>query len=308
MSGNQPRVQPNQQPTMPAVRQESPLALPGGRAFMPSIEQWNQIKEMGKAAFTSGMLPSGIKTPEAAAIIGLKAYELGIPLMEGFAHIHVINGKPTISREMMQTLVTQNIPGAMIEILESTDKICKAQGTRPKHKPMVLSFSIEDAKRAGLLAKPGPWQQYPAAMLLNRAVSALCRAYFPDGLRGCSYTPEELEPAIETTGRRIQHDNPQPDPPSEPEKAQPPGTPDIDTLHESPAGPQISKRFAEMSAVLDPTKWPNGTVLKYCEQQFQVSKFSELSDNKWKLLLAVVKNSNAHAALGEFAMQGDARV
>jgi hypothetical protein len=193
---------------LPAQRRDvAPMEIAGGRLFMPSPAQWEQLRELATAAHKSGMLPTSIRNPEAAAIVALKGYELGLTFMEAFAHIHVINGKPTISREMMETLVLQNIPGAAIEFVELRDPAGKflgmrAEGRRPNRKPASWTFTLEDAARANLLGKD-VWKQYPQAMCLNRAISALCRAYFPDGLRGCSYTPEELEPAIETTGRTI---------------------------------------------------------------------------------------------------------
>lgn len=223
-----PMTNPNQ--NLPTNRTEvSSLQLAGGRMFMPTPQQWNQMREMGAAAFKSGMLPQGIKSAEGAAIVALKAYELGIPLMEGYAHIHVINGKPGLSREMMQTLIYQNIPGARIEILESTNKLARVKGTRPVHGSMTVEFTWEDAIKAQLTSK-SIWQQYPKAMLLNRAMTALFRAHFPDGLRGCSYTPEELESSIETTGRTIEADTVPAS--TEPEKA-----PDPAPKEPAPAAP-----------------------------------------------------------------------
>ena len=53
------------------------------------------------------------------------------------------------------------------------------------------TFSIADAKRAGLWSKDGPWQTYPARMLGWRALGFAARAAFPDVLKGLR-TVEEL--------------------------------------------------------------------------------------------------------------------
>lgn len=200
-------------PANPSRNPQTGVATPtpAARQFMPAPEQWAQIKEMGLAAFKSGMLPGAIRSGEAAAIVALKAFELGIPLMEGYAHIHVIDGKPTLSREMMQTLVMQNISGAKIEVLETNDKRAVVRGSRPGIQHLTITFTIEDAQRAQLMGKDN-WKKYPAAMLLNRASTTLFRAYFPDGLRGVSYTAEELEPSIPTTGRHVEQSEPIPEP------------------------------------------------------------------------------------------------
>jgi hypothetical protein len=49
---------------------------------------------------------------------------------------------------------------------------------------------MEDAKRAGLAGKQGPWQQYPKRMLQMRARAFALRDVFPDVLRGV-YVAEE---------------------------------------------------------------------------------------------------------------------
>jgi hypothetical protein len=57
-------------------------------------------------------------------------------------------------------------------------------------KPVILSYTIEDAKIAGLLTKEN-WQKNPAAMLRARAKTNLARAVYGDVLAGL-YTKDEL--------------------------------------------------------------------------------------------------------------------
>ncbi len=58
-----------------------------------------------------------------------------------------------------------------------------------------VSFTIQDAKTAGLLDKKGSsWSRYPADMLWARAVSRLARVAFPDVLTIHAYTPQDLDP------------------------------------------------------------------------------------------------------------------
>ena len=54
------------------------------------------------------------------------------------------------------------------------------------------SFSIEQAKRAGLWGRQGPWSQYSERMLQMRARGFCVRNAFPDALKGC-YIKEEME-------------------------------------------------------------------------------------------------------------------
>lgn len=185
---------------------------PQTAVYIPSVADWDFMLKWGERAVRSGMLPSAIRTPEAAAIIVLKGRELGIPFMTAIANVHVINGKPSMSAELIQGLARKNLPSLVMNILESDSKIAKIEFIREKGaKPFIQSFSWEDAERAKLTNKD-VWKQYPAAMLWSRCVTAGLRKVCPEALMGVSYTPEELganvdqdgNVVIETTGRKVE--------------------------------------------------------------------------------------------------------
>jgi hypothetical protein len=178
---------------------------------LPSKQEWDYIKEICLTAIKSGLLPTSVKTPEAAAIIALKSREMGISLMDGFSNIFVIGGKAGYSAELIESQARKNYPGLVFNILKTTNDHCTVEGCRPERGsiPLKLTFSIEDAKRAELLSNPS-WRKYPAAMLRARATTECLRALRVT--RG-SYTPEELGAnvnedgsVIDTTGRRISDD------------------------------------------------------------------------------------------------------
>ena len=52
------------------------------------------------------------------------------------------------------------------------------------------TFSAEDAKRAGLAGKSGPWTQYPDRMMQLRARAFALRDTFADKLRGINVREE----------------------------------------------------------------------------------------------------------------------
>jgi hypothetical protein len=58
--------------------------------------------------------------------------------------------------------------------------------------PVTVKFSVEDAKRAGLWGKTGPWQAYPKRMMQMRARGFALRDAFPDVLKGL-ITAEEAQ-------------------------------------------------------------------------------------------------------------------
>jgi hypothetical protein len=60
---------------------------------------------------------------------------------------------------------------------------CELKRTNLKD-PITRTFTSDDAKRAGLWQKPGPWSQYPKRMLTIRARAFALRDAFPDILAG----------------------------------------------------------------------------------------------------------------------------
>jgi len=83
--------------------------------------------------------------------------------------------------------------------------VCQAK-RRGYAKPTIATFSVADAKKAGLWGKSGPWQQYPKRMLQLRARGFALRDAFPDVLRGLvtaeeaqDYSTPEPTPAVTVT-------------------------------------------------------------------------------------------------------------
>lgn len=170
---------------------------------MPTVQEFQTMKDLGNMAVKSGFLPTSIKTPEQAVIIMLKGRELGIPPMQAFSSIAVVNGKPTMSAELMLSMIFKNVTGAIVDFVTTDEKECVIEAKRPNGKRTRFKFSMEDAKRANLVGK-GPWVTYPAAMLRARCISAMARAMFPDALSGVVYTAEELGAEVDDDGMIIE--------------------------------------------------------------------------------------------------------
>lgn len=159
---------------------------------------WNALREQAKAIVTSGFLPKAINTPEKAITIMLAGRELGIGPMQAIRSIHVIDGKPVLSADLMAGLVHQRVRGALLRVVESTNEICTIDAARPGQEPTRFEFSIEDAKAAGLTGKDN-WKKYPRAMLRARCIAEAARAVFPDAVAG-AYVEDELQPIVDPNG------------------------------------------------------------------------------------------------------------
>ena len=58
--------------------------------------------------------------------------------------------------------------------------------------PIELTYTILEAREAGLIKDGSGWKKSPADMLVARASSKLARLVYPDILHGI-YAPEELD-------------------------------------------------------------------------------------------------------------------
>lgn len=166
----------------------------------PTAQEFQTMKDLGEMAVKSGFLPTSIKTSEQAIIIMLKGKEIGIPPMQAFSSIAVVSGKPTMSAELMLSMIYRNVSGAIVDFIKTDSSECVIEAKRPNGKRTKFSFTMKDAETAGLTEKPGPWKQYPAAMLRARCISSMARAMFPDALSGIVYTPEELGAEVDGDG------------------------------------------------------------------------------------------------------------
>ena len=109
--------------------------------------------------------------------------ELGLQPMQAMQSIAVINGRPSLWGDAMLALVKAH--PAFEWIKEECDGNVATCTIKRRGEPEVVqSFSLEEAKRAGLTGKSGPWAQYPKRMLQMRARGFALRDAFPDALRG----------------------------------------------------------------------------------------------------------------------------
>jgi hypothetical protein len=169
--------------------------------LLPSKAVWTHWKAQGQELIKSGFLPDAIKTPEQFLAIVLKGRECGVPPMQACSHINIIKGKPTMSAELMLSQILKNCPTAKIWFPVRSDECVEVRCIRAGRENS-FRYSIQDAKRAGLLNKSS-WQMYPRAMLHARVVSEMARSVFPDCINGISYTPEELGAEVNDDGEVV---------------------------------------------------------------------------------------------------------
>lgn len=153
------------------------------------VRSVDDLIRLGATLLKSGLLPTTIKTPEAATAIILKGSELGIGAMEALSSINVILGKPTTSPQLMLALARRTKELEDIKIEDDGSK-CVVTIKRKGQTPVTTSFSMEDAKAMNLSGKDN-WNKQPKVMRQWRALAANLRLTFPDAISGL-FTHEEM--------------------------------------------------------------------------------------------------------------------
>lgn len=124
----------------------------------------------------------------------LFAREIGIsPMTALFGGLNNIQGKVEISPRLMNTMIRK--AGHRLNILECTDSICRIKGTRNDSKEdYTCSYTLDEAKKAGLVRSGSGWEKYASDMLFARCLSRLARRLFADVISS-SYVEGELSDA-----------------------------------------------------------------------------------------------------------------
>lgn len=154
--------------------------------------QWQMIEAIAPAMHKSHLF--GVTGPDQAAAIMLKGYELGLTLTASFEFVAVIKGKPALVPRGALALIQQSNELAELEVEDLTnDKgpvACRVRMKRMNGFEYEITFSIEDAKRAGLVKPDSGWEKYPANMLRWRAIGFCADVVFPDVIGGMKRADE----------------------------------------------------------------------------------------------------------------------
>ena len=152
--------------------------------FNVSVNNMNEAMQMATMISNSQLAPQAYKgKPDDTLVAMMMGNELGLNPMQSIQNIAVINGKPSIYGDALLALVKASpLCEYVVETCDGEKATCKA---KRKGQPEVVStFSVDDAKRAKLWGKMGPWSAYPSRMLQMRARGFAIRDAFPDILQG----------------------------------------------------------------------------------------------------------------------------
>jgi hypothetical protein len=151
------------------------------------ISSLDDLARFAKMSYESGMFRD-IKAVTQAAVKAQVAMELGISPMLGLTAIHIVEGRPTLSAQMLAALMKR--AGYSWRIVTHTEAECRLEIRFNGESLGESGFTVEEAKSAGLLGKAN-WTKHRRDMLFARAISRAARWFAPEVALGV-YTPDEM--------------------------------------------------------------------------------------------------------------------
>jgi hypothetical protein len=159
-------------------------------AFDLSPQTFDQAMKFSQMLADSELVPKDFRGKPGNCLIAMQwGSELGLKPLQALSNIAVVNGRAALWGDAVIALVRSS---PLCEYVQESDDgytaTCRAK--RRGEPEQVVTFSMDDAKQAGLAGKQGPWTQYPKRMRQMRARAFALRDVFPDVLRGMPVAEE----------------------------------------------------------------------------------------------------------------------
>jgi hypothetical protein len=143
----------------------------------------------------SRLAPPAYRTEQQLVIVWATAAELGLSPMQAVSGMTIINNKVGIMGDLALAMVEGS--GLLTQKSvsyegEGDELVCKVSLRRKKRQAETYSFSVAEAKQAGIYERSSVWKSYPKRMCYYRALGFGLRDEFSDVLKGIK-TVEELQ-------------------------------------------------------------------------------------------------------------------
>jgi len=249
-----------------------------------------EIQNMGDAFSKSGMFPD-IKSASQAIVKIQAGAEMGLPPFYAMSKIYIVQGRLMVGAEALGAMVKRS--GRYdYRVFLLNDNACELIFTDGGKETYLSKFTIEDARKAGLIKPGSGWEKFPRAMLMSKALSQGARIVCPHVISG-AYTPEDfgysINPETEQIETQVEIEAPKSN--LLPESAQ--VVPAIST----PSSPSSLSVAAEFQAALDKIGWGVDNVKSLLESKgikvphdnlAEILTF-DLNANQYQALLQTVK-------------------
>lgn len=161
--------------------------------FDLSPQTFEQALTFSNYLADSDMVPKDFKGKPGNCLVAIQwGMEIGLKPLQAMQNIAVINGRPSLWGDAVIALA-RNSPLCEYVIEEDDGKMATCRVKRRGEAEQVRTFSVEDAKLAGLFGKAGPWTTNPKRMRQMRARAFAIRDVFADVLKGIAMAEEVMD-------------------------------------------------------------------------------------------------------------------
>ena len=175
----------------------------GGKVSAIIPQSFEDAWRCAQLLHASGMTPKDINTPEKVMATIMAGAEIGMPPFQALQSFAIINGRPALWGDGMLAVARSrgvSVKETLAGEGDATTATCVAK--RPDTgEETERTFSVADAKRAGLWGKQGPWSSYPQRMLQMRARAWALRDNCADILRGIQMAEEAQDVEVVSNER-----------------------------------------------------------------------------------------------------------
>jgi 5'-3' exonuclease len=184
-------VPANETSLAPLVKAE---VMPASFDMQLEPQSLGQAERMGSVLQNSRLYPKLANDAAIFAVI-VRGRELGLGALVSLDVFSVVEGRLCPSSHFVISKAKADPDCEFFQCIESTDKVATWETKNRKNpKPTRLSYTIEQAQKAGLIKERGNWATRPAEMLRKTAGVQLARMEYPAASLGL-YSDEEMEGA-----------------------------------------------------------------------------------------------------------------
>jgi RecT family len=149
-----------------------------------NVKTFEDSMKIAKLIADSDFAPKDYKGKPANVLVAVQmGKELGLQPMQALQNIAVINGRPSVWGDALPALAMKN-PDFEWMTEKEINGVAHCFVKRKGHEEHLVTYTVEDAKQAGLWGKQGPWTTNPKRMMKMRARAFALRDKFPDSIKG----------------------------------------------------------------------------------------------------------------------------
>lgn len=153
-----------------------------------------EVRALANFLSRSKFIPQSFRGDlNTAVMLIVTCKQYGLPIT-ALSEVMEVNGKVGFWGRTKLGIVLKSGVCEYIIPTEQTDKKCTVETQRKGWpKPVTITYTLEQAEKAGLLARSDAWKKHPSDMLYWRAVSRIISQVYPDVIQGFATVEEEEE-------------------------------------------------------------------------------------------------------------------